>query len=146
MQQGICFSASVPMSHFLWHTKKCVYMITLFLCAAGRADIAAGQKVLEEKLNILLAKQQQALDAVNKATATLAALKDMAQKQAEALTALDAAVQTKLNAISVATQQGIISMAQVGISVQKAAHRLQKLAAFVLCALSQLKWLFSRRS
>jgi hypothetical protein len=51
---------------------------------------------------------------VNKATATLAALQDMAQKQAEALTALDAAVQTKLNAISVATQQGIISMAQVG--------------------------------
>lgn len=80
---------------------------------AGRADIAAGQKVLEDKLNILLQKQQAALDAVNRATAQLNALQSMAQKQAEALTALDAAVQNKINAISVATQQGVISLAQV---------------------------------
>lgn len=37
----------------------------------------------------------------------------MSQKQADALTALDVATNDRLNAISVATQQGIINLYQV---------------------------------
>lgn len=82
----------------------------LYLDAAGRSDIQSGQAVLVSKLNLLLDRQQQALDAVNKATATLTVIKDMNDKQNQALAALDDAVKSQISAISIATQQGVISM------------------------------------
>jgi hypothetical protein len=40
----------------------------------------------------------------------------MGQRQADALAALDVATNDRLNAISVATQQGIINLYQVGVT------------------------------
>lgn len=42
--------------------------------AAGRADIQAGQQVLQGKLDLLLQRQQAAIDAMNAANSQLAAL------------------------------------------------------------------------
>lgn len=81
--------------------------------AAGRADIATGQKTLESKLDTLLQRQQAALDAALQATATLAAIQDLSQRQVSALSGLDAAVKEQVKSISVATQQGLISLATV---------------------------------
>jgi hypothetical protein len=43
-------------------------------CAAGRADIHSGQQVLQSKLDLLLQRQQAAIDAMNAANSQLAAL------------------------------------------------------------------------
>lgn len=51
---------------------------------------------------------------MNAANQQLAAIKSLSQKQADAIAALDAATTDRLNAISVATQQGIINLYQVG--------------------------------
>jgi hypothetical protein len=82
--------------------------------AAGRTDIAAGQRTLEAKLDTLLQRQQAALDAALTASATLAAIQGMAERQVAALSGLDAAVKEQVKTISVATQQGLISLATVG--------------------------------
>jgi hypothetical protein len=42
--------------------------------AAGRADIQSGQQVLQGKLDLLLQRQQAAIDAMNAANTQLAAL------------------------------------------------------------------------
>eukprot|EP00882_Tetradesmus_deserticola_P028658 GHRQ01031930.1.p1 GENE.GHRQ01031930.1~~GHRQ01031930.1.p1 ORF type:complete len:309 (+),score=71.83 GHRQ01031930.1:70-927(+) len=81
--------------------------------AAGRSDIQTGQAVLVSKLDTLLQRQQLAIDAMNAANSQLAAIKSLAQKQADAIAALDAAANDRLNAISVATQQGIINLYKV---------------------------------
>lgn len=81
--------------------------------AAGRADIATGQLVLENKLDTLLQRQQAVLDAANQASATLTAIKGLSERQVAALNGLDAAVKEQVRTISVATQQGLISLATV---------------------------------
>lgn len=89
------------------------------LCpAAGRTDIQTGQQALSGKLDILLQRQQAAIDAMNQANSQLATIQQMAQSQADALAALDAATNDRLNAISVATQQGVINLYQVGLCLQ----------------------------
>lgn len=47
----------------------------------------------------------------------------MSQKQADALAALDVATNDRLNAISVATQQGIINLYQVGCPQRDVSNR-----------------------
>ena len=83
------------------------------LLPAGRADIASNQRVLEGKLDTLLQRQQAVLDAANQATATLNAIKGLSERQLAALSSLDAAVKEQVRTISVATQQGLISLATV---------------------------------
>lgn len=69
--------------------------------------------MLEGKLNTLLERQQAAIDAMNAANSQLAAIKQLSERQADAIAALDAAANDRLNAISVATQQGVINLFQV---------------------------------
>jgi hypothetical protein len=69
--------------------------------------------VLVSKLDTLLQRQQAAIDAMNAANSQLAAIQSLTQRQADAIAALDAATNDRLNAISVATQQGIINLYQV---------------------------------
>ncbi|WIA39913.1 hypothetical protein OEZ86_013355 [Tetradesmus obliquus] len=90
--------------------------------AAGRSDIQTGQAVLVSKLDTLLQRQQAAIDAMNAANSQLAAIQSLTQKQADAIAALDAATSDRLNAISVATQQGIINLYQA-LAVWKMARR-----------------------
>jgi hypothetical protein len=90
--------------------------------AAGRSDIQAGQAALEGKLDTLLQRQQAAIDAMNAANSQLAALQTLLERQADALAALDAATNDRLNAISVAAQQGIINLHQA-LAVWKLARR-----------------------
>jgi hypothetical protein len=52
----------------------CNNIIVFVLCAAGRADIQSGQQVLQSKLDLLLQRQQAAIDAMNAANSQLAAL------------------------------------------------------------------------
>eukprot|EP00883_Tetradesmus_obliquus_P001212 jgi/Sobl393_1/11292/SZX78320.1 len=92
------------------------------LIAAGRSDIHTGQAVLVSKLDTLLQRQQAAIDAMNAANSQLAAIQSLTQKQADAIAALDAATSDRLNAISVATQQGIINLYQA-LAVWKMARR-----------------------
>lgn len=80
---------------------------------AGRSDIQQGQTVLEGKLDTLLQRQQAAIDAMNAANSQIAAVKALTERQADAIAALDAATNDRLNAISVATQQGVINLYQV---------------------------------
>jgi hypothetical protein len=60
-----------------------------------------------------LQRQQAALDAVRTATATLAAIQDLSSRQVAALGQLDATVKEQVRTISVATQQGLISLSTV---------------------------------
>jgi hypothetical protein len=87
--------------------------------AAGRSDIQTGQAVLVSKLDTLLQRQQAAIDAMNAANSQLAAIQSLTQRQADAIAALDAATNDRLNAISVATQQGIINLYQVRLLAGK---------------------------
>ncbi|KAI8467677.1 MAG: hypothetical protein J3K34DRAFT_480735 [Monoraphidium minutum] len=92
------------------------------LITAGRADVASGQAALEAKLDTLLQRQQAALDAARTASAALAAVQGMAERQVAALTGLDAAVKEQVKTISVATQQGLISLS-TALSYWKVARR-----------------------
>jgi len=69
--------------------------------------------VLESKLDTLLQRQQAALDAALTASAALAAIQGLSERQVAALSGLDAAVKEQVRTISVATQQGLISLATV---------------------------------
>jgi hypothetical protein len=97
--------------------------------AAGRRDIQTGQAVLVSKLDTLLQRQQAAIDAMNAANSQLAAIQSLTRRQADAIAALDAATNDRLNAISVATQQGIINLYQVcllaGVLMSKASAQLE---------------------
>lgn len=57
---------------------------------------------------------QQALDAARTASASLAAIQNLSERQVAALSGLDAAVKEQVRTISVATQQGLISLSTVG--------------------------------
>jgi hypothetical protein len=81
---------------------------------AGRADIAAGQRLLSSKLDALLQRQQAALGAALAASSTLTAIRGLGERQVAALGGLDAAVKEQVRTISVATQQGLISLSTVG--------------------------------
>lgn len=90
--------------------------------AAGRSDIASGQALLESKLNTLLQRQQAALDALAAASSTLAAIQSLSQRQADALASLEATTNDRLNAISVATQQGVLNLYQVRHALAARTH------------------------
>ena len=92
------------------------------LILAGRADVAAGQKALEGKLDALLQRQQAALDAARAASSALQAVRDLGERQVAALAGLDAAVKEQVRTISVATQQGLISLS-TALSYWKVARR-----------------------
>lgn len=92
------------------------------LIVAGRADIVAGQATLESKLDALLQRQQAALDAARAASSALAAVRDLGERQLQALAGLDAAVKEQVRTISVATRQGLISL-QTALSFWKVARR-----------------------
>lgn len=53
---------------------SCFNTSLFVLCAAGRADIQSGKQVLQSKLDLLLQRQQAAIDAMNAANSQLAAL------------------------------------------------------------------------
>lgn len=55
---------------------------------------------------------------MNAANSQIAAVQALTERQADAIAALDAATNDRLNAISVATQQGIINLYQVSCKLQ----------------------------
>lgn len=65
---GCCCTQTVCCQYLLHSPALCLHG------AAGRADIQAGQQALEGKLDLLLRRQQAAIDAMNAANSQLAAL------------------------------------------------------------------------
>ena len=94
------------------HKRSLCHAWTL-LPPAGRAEIASGRASLEGKLDTLLQRQQAVLDAARTASAALAAIQGLSERQVSALAGLDASVKDQIKTISVATQQGLISLATV---------------------------------
>lgn len=92
------------------------------LITAGRQDIAAGQAAVQSKLDEIIGKQQQALQAAQDAAKALSAIQDLQQKQIQAQQALETAVNNQLTAIRTATKTGIITLTQA-LQLWKRARR-----------------------
>lgn len=71
--QGAWLNKERPSSMTPTHKSFPLYP-PLYCYAAGRADIQTGQQVLQGKLDLLLQRQQAAIDAMNAANSQLAAL------------------------------------------------------------------------
>ncbi|GIL44962.1 hypothetical protein Vafri_2402 [Volvox africanus] len=89
---------------------------------AGRAEIKKGQEAVEAKLDEILDKQNQALDAALKAQDALQSIKDLATRQAAAVANLEQAVKNQLTAIQNAAFRDIISLSQA-LALWKRARR-----------------------
>jgi len=92
------------------------------LIAAGRQDIAAGQKSVEAKLDEIIGKQNASLRAAEQATQALSAIQGLQSQQLAALEALAQAVDRQLSAIKTATYQNVITLTQA-LALWKRARR-----------------------
>ncbi|KAK9819873.1 hypothetical protein WJX72_003501 [[Myrmecia] bisecta] len=97
------------------------------LINAGRADIQTGQQQVETLLNQIIGKQNDAAAAAQAAANALAAIQDLQAQQVQAQQAIEAAVRNQLDAIKVASQQGLISLSQA-LELWKQARRSQLVA------------------
>ncbi|GIL76287.1 hypothetical protein Vretimale_5865 [Volvox reticuliferus] len=89
---------------------------------AGRKEIEDGQKAVEAKLDEILDKQNQALEASLKAQDALQKIKELATRQEAAVASLEQAVRNQLVAIQNAAFRDIISLSQA-LALWKRARR-----------------------
>ncbi|GLI64894.1 hypothetical protein VaNZ11_008286 [Volvox africanus] len=89
---------------------------------AGRAEIKQGQEAVAAKLDEILNKQNQAIQAAQKAQDALQSIKDLATRQEAAVANLEQAVRNQLTAIQNAAFRDIISLSQA-LALWKRARR-----------------------